>query len=200
MPASGELAWPQVGSRASEATDRVGIARFPSAPLPQEKDNWCWAAVCQTIASGYGYGLSQRHIVARCHPGHEDLDDPFYADVAIEAMGAEIAILDYTRLRSEVIGTCTRNEVIIAIALRTGEVASHAVCAFGLAKVRSEDALVIYDPMAPRKGATGKDLIKIVPVSTMAGGYLEGAGSGGRGYWQSAIKVVAFQALGIDAG
>ena len=189
MPATGELNWPPPGILLADATERVTIATFPPAPLPQAKDHWCWAAVCEAVSASRGRPLDQAAIVRKCMPETPEADRTYYPHQALTKLGVPHEILDSTRLRELIPACCTRDEVIITIWLKPGSIDTHAVCAFGLAKMRGETALVIYDPLPSNKAATGSDLVKVVPLTAMAGGYLEGADEGARGFWRSAVQV-----------
>lgn len=196
MPVEGEIAWPPAGARGLEQTTTDIIPTFPAAPRAQLKSKWCWAAVCEAVATSRGRAFDQSAIVRLCLPGEADDNQTFFPHSALKKLNAEFVWLDSGQLGDQIPASCTVDEVIITVSMRPGGQSTHAVCAFGLARLQGELALVIFDPLPTRAGAEGRDLIKIVPVRIMEGGYLEGHQRAGRGLWRSAIRVTGFRQTG----
>ena len=189
MPASGTLAFPPASSTvASAALPRQRLPRFPVDPESQcGKVNWCWAAVAQAVLRCFDYPMTQRAIVLHCDSENVDNDQPFQLFQALRTLklvyercfGVDIA--NFVAAHSAV--------QPVPITISWGHGSAHAICALGTDMLNGEPALLIYDPQPPSCPSNGQDLIKLVPVTAFAGGYLEASSKQARGHWTDAVRV-----------
>lgn len=192
MPLTGHVSHPTTGQTPDAAAIEQRTPFFPASPESQlPKANWCWAAVCQSIYWGYRKDhISQRRIVEKCDPENADADETFQVGFALESrLDFTIRRLDSDKLSTLVPGACVSFPVPVIISWENGALQTHAICAIGTGHVGNRPALLIYDPLPASKSDTGADLIKLVPISVLANGYLEQSKAQARGHWTRAMAV-----------
>lgn len=192
MPVTGVIAYPSAGAKMGSGAVERRTPHFPAEPESQlPKQNWCWAAVCQSIHWGYhNSDVNQRWIVSKCDPSNVENDKPFHVNFALhDQLNFPLENLSASELSTLVAERCPHFPVPVVIEWANSGRQTHAVCAIGTNHLGGEVALLIYDPLPADKSATGSDLIKLVPISTFEGRYLESTTGQARGRWIRAYAV-----------